>query len=92
MPHLALLVQALDPVPSENDVTAGWGAFGIFALLILAVAILCWSFVKQMRKVKAAAEAGVYDDSEKTGGEKTGGAETDARSAPVSERNPEQSS
>lgn len=63
MQHLALLVQALDPVPSDNDVKAGWGAFGIFALLILAVAILCWSFVKQMRKVKAAAEAGVYDES-----------------------------
>ena len=31
-------------------------------LLILAVALLCWSFVKQMRKVKAANEAGVYDE------------------------------
>jgi hypothetical protein len=62
MPHLALLVQALDPVPSDNDVKAGWGAFGVFALLILAVAFLCWSFVKQMRKVKAADEAGVFDE------------------------------
>jgi hypothetical protein len=62
MPHLALLVQALDPVPSDNDVKAGWGAFGVFALLILAVAFICWSFVRQMRKVKEAAEAGVYDD------------------------------
>jgi hypothetical protein len=81
MQHLALLVQALDPVPSDNDVKAGWGAFGVFALLILAVAFLCWSFVKQMRKVKAAAEAGVYDEPEEPG----------ARSAHVSERNPEQS-
>jgi hypothetical protein len=61
MPHLALLVQALDPVPSDNDVKAGWGAFGVFVLLILAVAFLCWSFTRQMRKVKAAHEAGVYD-------------------------------
>jgi hypothetical protein len=82
MPYLALLVQALDPVPSDNDVKAGWGAFGVFALLILAVAFLCWSFVRQMRKVKNAAEAGVYDDPEETG----------ARSAPFSERNPDQSS
>ena len=62
MHHLALLVQAVDPVPSDNDVKAGWGAFGVFALLILAVVFLCWSFVKQMRKVNAADEAGVYDD------------------------------
>ena len=48
---------ASDPVPSDNNVKAGWGAFGIFVLLILAVALLCWSFVKQMRKVKAANEA-----------------------------------
>jgi cbb3-type cytochrome oxidase subunit 3 len=62
MPYLALLVQALDPVPSDNDVKAGWGAFGVFALLILAVAFLCWSFVRQMRKVNAADEAGVFDE------------------------------
>jgi cbb3-type cytochrome oxidase subunit 3 len=62
MPHLALLVQALDPVPSDNDVKAGWGAFGVFVLLILAVAFLCWSFVRQMRKVNAADEAGVFDE------------------------------
>jgi cbb3-type cytochrome oxidase subunit 3 len=62
MQHLALLVQALDPVPSDNDVKAGWGAFGVFALLILAVAFLCWSFVRQMRKVNAADEAGVFDE------------------------------
>lgn len=63
MTQLALLVHALDPVPSDNDVKAGWGAFGVFALLILAVVFLCWSFVRQMRKVKAAADAGVYDES-----------------------------
>ena len=62
MHHLALQIFALDPVPSDNNVKAGWGAFAIFVLLILAVALLCWSFVKQMRKVKAANEAGVYDE------------------------------
>ena len=50
------------PFPNDNDVKAGWGAFAIFVLLILAVALLCWSFAKQMRKVKAANEAGVYDE------------------------------
>jgi hypothetical protein len=62
MQSLALLVQALDPVPDDNSVKAGWGAFGVFLLLIIAVAFLCWSFAKQMRKVKAADEAGVYDE------------------------------
>ncbi len=62
MQSLALVIQALDPVPDDNSVKAGWGAFGIFALLIIAVAILCWSFAKQMRKVEAADEAGVYDE------------------------------
>ncbi len=62
MHQLVLLINAVDPVPDDNDVKAGWGAFAIFVLLILAVALLCWSFVKQMRKVKAANEAGVYDE------------------------------
>ena len=62
MQHLVLLINALDPVPDDNDVKAGWGAFAVFGLLILAVAFLCWSFAKQMRKVKAANEAGVYDE------------------------------
>jgi hypothetical protein len=60
---------AVDPVPSENDVKAGWGAFAVFILLIAAVAFLCWSFVRQMRKVKAADEAGVYDENRTDGAE-----------------------
>ena len=77
MQPLALLIQTLDPVPDDNSVKAGWVAFAVFLLLILAVAFLCWSFAKQMRKVKAANEAGVYDDEE--------------TSAQVSERDQEQS-
>jgi len=67
MQPLVLLFQALDPVPDDNSVKAGWGAFGVFALLIIAVALLCWSFAKQMRKVKAANEAGVYDEQSAEG-------------------------
>ena len=62
MHHLALQIFALDPVPSDNNVKAGWGAFAIFLLLIAAVALLCWSFVKQLRKVEKANDAGVYDE------------------------------
>ena len=67
MHRLLFVVNALDPVPADNDVKAGWGAFGVFALLIIAVALLCWSFAKQMRKVKAANEAGVYDEQSAEG-------------------------
>ncbi len=69
MHQLVLLINAVDPVPDDNDVKAGWGAFAIFVLLIIAVAFLCWSFVKQMRKVKAANEAGVYDEHTTDGSE-----------------------
>ena len=62
MHPLVLLIQVADPVPDDNSVKAGWGAFAVFVLLILAVALLCWSFAKQIRKVEAADEAGVYDE------------------------------
>jgi len=52
-----------DPTPSDNDVVAGWGAFGVFALLILAVVFLGFSLVRQFRKVNAAREAGVFAES-----------------------------
>ncbi len=64
MQSFALLVFALDPVPDDNAVKAGWGAFAIFLLLIAAVALLCWSFVKQLRKVEKANDAGVYDEQQ----------------------------
>jgi hypothetical protein len=55
-------VLATDPVPSDNDVKAGWVAFAVFLLLIAAVAFLCRSFVKQLRKVEKANDQGVYDE------------------------------
>ena len=67
MQYVALLISLTDPVPSDNNVKAGWVALGVFLLLIAAVAFLCWSFVKQMHKVKAANEAGVYDDHDDAG-------------------------
>jgi hypothetical protein len=51
-----------DPVPAKEDVTAGWTALLVFAGLILAVVVLAFSFVKQLRKAQAAREAGVYGD------------------------------
>ena len=47
---LALAVLADNAVPEAKDVKAGWLAFGIFLLLIGATVVLCFSFVKQLRK------------------------------------------
>jgi len=61
---LFLLAAVTDPPPSENDVKAGWGALGLMLLLIAAVVFLLWSFTRQIRKVRAAQEAGVFDDDD----------------------------
>jgi uncharacterized integral membrane protein len=52
---------ASDPVPSDNDVKAGWVALVVVLLLVVAVVFLLRSFTKQLKKVDAAEEAGVYD-------------------------------
>ena len=56
-----LLILADGP-PEAKDVKAGWLAFGIFLALAAATALLCVSFVRQLRKAQAAKDAGVYDD------------------------------
>ena len=61
----SFVVSLVDGVPDDNDVKAGWVAFAIFIGLILAVAFLGWSLVRQLRKVDAAEEAGLYDPSDK---------------------------
>jgi hypothetical protein len=61
------LVVAADPAPAAKDVKAGWGAFGIFIGLALAVAFLGWSLVKQLKKTQANADAGVFDDDDTPG-------------------------
>lgn len=59
---LPLLILAVDETPEAEDVVAGpWGAL-MFALLIIAVVFLCFSFVKQLRRARAARDAGVYGD------------------------------
>ena len=61
---LFLLAAVTDPPPSENDVKAGWGALGLMLLLIAAVVFLMWSFTRQIKKVRAAQQAGVFDDAD----------------------------
>ena len=61
---LSLLIQAAvsDPVPSDNNVKAGWVAFAVVLVLIVAVAFLLRSFTKQLKKVEKANDDGVYDE------------------------------
>ena len=61
LPALAQAV-ASDPVPSENDVKAGWVGLVVVLLLVVVVVFLLRSFTKQLRKVDAAEQAGVYDE------------------------------
>lgn len=58
----SVLLPLADSVPDDDDVVAGgWGA-AVFVALIIATALLCWSFVRQIRKAQAAKDAGVYGD------------------------------
>ena len=59
---LSTVVSLADDVPEAEDVKAGWVAFGIFLALVAATALLCVSFVRQLRKAQAAKDAGVYDE------------------------------
>ena len=59
---LPIIELADKAVPEAKDVKAGWLAFGIFLLLIGATVVLCFSFVKQLRKTQAAKDAGAYGD------------------------------
>ncbi len=68
--ELTLLVVRLtarlaDGVPPEpEDVTAGWTAFAVFILLIVAVALLGWSLTKHLRKAQANQDAGLFGSDE----------------------------
>ena len=70
-PVTSLALVLAGGAPAPEDVKAGWTAFVIFLLLVLAVAFLGRSLFKQLRKAQAAQEAGVYDtdDTEDNGTE-----------------------
>ncbi|MCW2814789.1 MAG: hypothetical protein JWN84_2244 [Nocardioides sp.] len=61
MSLLSMLVMA---APEEEDVVAGWTAFGLFGLGALAVVLLGFSLTKRLKNVEKAAEAGLYDPSD----------------------------
>lgn len=55
----SLLVPLATDGPKPEDVKAGWTAFIVFLLLLLAVALLGWSLTRQLKKVDRAKEEGV---------------------------------
>jgi hypothetical protein len=57
-----LLITLADKTPEPEDVKAGWTALIIFLLLAVAVAVLGFSLVKQLRKAQSAKDAGLYGD------------------------------
>ena len=59
-----LITLTVDGVPEDEDVVAGWTAFGLFGLLIVAVAILGFSLTKRLKNADRAAEDGLYDPSD----------------------------
>jgi hypothetical protein len=62
---VTLVVGLADQAPEDEDVKAGWTALVIFIGLIVAVALLGFSLVKQLRKAQKAEEAGLYDPSDR---------------------------
>jgi hypothetical protein len=62
MTGLVALALASDPRPADNNVVAGWVGAVVFVALILAVAFILRSFTKQIKKVNAAKQAGVFGE------------------------------
>lgn len=57
-----LLILGDDPTPDPTQVTAGPLGFAVWIFMILAVVVIGFSLVKQLRKAQAAKDAGVYGD------------------------------
>ena len=57
-----LITLADDPTPQDNDVVAGPLGFAVWIFMILAVVVIGFSLVKQLRKAQAAKDAGLFGD------------------------------
>lgn len=61
---LTSLAPLADKVPSDDEIGAGWGYAVVFVLLAAAVVFLGFSLSKQLRKTRANAEHGVFDQDD----------------------------
>ncbi|RJS45275.1 hypothetical protein [Nocardioides cavernaquae] len=57
---IAHVLPLAESVPKDEDVVAGWLGFFVLFGLIIATALLLWNFTRQIKKAKAANDAGVY--------------------------------
>jgi hypothetical protein len=57
-----LIILLDDPTPKPTDVKAGPLGFALWIFMIIAVVLLAFSLVKQLRKAQAAKDAGLYGD------------------------------
>ena len=57
-----LIILLEDPTPKPTEVKAGPLGFALWIFMILAVVVLGFSLVKQLRKSQAAKDAGLYGD------------------------------
>ena len=57
-----LIILLDDPTPKPTEVKAGPLGFAMWIFMILAVVVLAFSLVKQLRKAQAAKDAGLYGD------------------------------
>lgn len=62
MIDVVALAVASDPRPDDNNVVAGWVGFAVMMALIVAVVFILRSFTKQLKKVDAAQQTGVFGD------------------------------
>ncbi|GAA3533675.1 hypothetical protein [Nocardioides daeguensis] len=51
------------PVDQDTNIVAGWTAFWIFLLLIVAVAVIGYALTRSLRTAAQAKDAGVYGDA-----------------------------
>ncbi len=62
---LQLILPLVEKGPEPDDVVAGWTAFGIFGLLILAVVILGFSLTKHLKRAEQSEAEGRFAPSRK---------------------------
>ena len=76
MTSIVLLAVASDPRPDDNNVVAGWVGAVVLLALIVATVFILRSFTKQLKKVDAARDAGVYDEEADQASDQSQGSET----------------
>lgn len=57
-----LIIVLADPTPEPTEVKAGPLGFAVWIFMIIAVVVIGFSLVKQLRRAQAAKDAGLFGD------------------------------